>query len=421
MSHSSSATPQVNRSTTDNRGTVARPSTNTTSNRTTVDRSTSTTSNRTSVDRGTSNNRGNDNRGSRVGGATNRGGSSGSGISTGTATRPTGNTTGTTVRSGDKTTTVKTVTGTSERTDRNTITTTRPSTMGKPDGRPSGNGNRPNGGNGNRPNGGNDKPNGGDNGHKGNGHNGNNGNGGIHNDHNGNQGGHNGNGGIHNDHSGKKGNRPGAHHNDHSGNKPGGHGKHDGKHGFNPKHRYDYTDHHYRDEFRRNYTNHNWSRPLPPPARPHRPAPIVWRRPVIPVGWHPYAGAPVIDRILGLMFGTLYDISLDHLYYDGYYIDGYADNIIYLRDVSMLNLFWPDVMLNYEYGKLVNAQFIYHSSYYDRVRFDRAYYSLCRIYGSPVFDDGMTASWYGGNNTGWVTLSLSSSYGDYYTTMSIGY
>ena len=425
VSHSSSATPQVNRSTTsrsttDNRGTVARPSTNTTSNRTTVDRSTSTTSNRTSVDRGTSNNRGNDNRGSRVGGATNRG----SGISTGTATRPTGNSTGTTVRSGDKTTTVKTVTGTSERTDRNTITTTRPSTMGKPDGRPSGNGNRPNGGNGNRPNGGNDKPNGGDNGHKGNGHNGNNGNGGIHNDHNGNQGGHNGNGGIHNDHSGKKGNRPGGNHNDHSGNKPGGHdnhGKHDGKHGFNPKHRYDYTDHHYRDEFRRNYTNHNWSRPLPPPARPHRPAPIVWRRPVIPVGWHPYAGAPVIDRILGLMFGTLYDISLDHLYYNGYYIDGYADNIIYLRDVSMLNLYWPDVMLNYEYGKLVNAQFIYHSSYYDRVRFDRAYYSLCRIYGSPVFDDGMTASWYGGNNTGWVTLSLSSSYGDYYTTMSIGY
>ena len=142
---------------------------------------------------------------------------------------------------------------------------------------------------------------------------------------------------------------------------------------------------------------------------------------MIPVGWHPYAGAPVIDRILGLMFGTLYDISLDHLYYNGYYIDGYADNIIYLRDVSMLNLYWPDVMLNYEYGKLVNAQFIYHSSYYDRVRFDRAYYSLCRIYGSPVFDDGMTASWYGGNSTGWVTLSLSSSYGDYYTTMSIGY
>jgi hypothetical protein len=208
-------------------------------------------------------------------------------------------------------------------------------------------------------------------------------------------------------------------------NRPGGRRHRDdgrqGERSFDPSHRYDYNHHHYSTEFRWNYSHHNWSRPLPPPARAHRPAPLMWRRPVIPAGWRPYASAPVIDRILGIMFGTLYEASLQHLYYNGYYIDGYADNIIYLRDVSMINLYWPDVMLSYEYGKLANAQFIYHSSYYDRARFDRAYRSLCRIYGPPVFQDGMTISWYGGNNTGWVTLTMSDSYGEYYTTMSIGY
>ena len=220
-------------------------------------------------------------------------------------------------------------------------------------------------------------------------------------------------------HDNKGGNRPGG--NNYN---PGGHDKGHGggnHHGYDPKHRFDYSSHHYRDQFSWNHSHHNWSRPLPPPARAHRPAPLIWRRPVIPAGWHPYAGAPVIDHILGLMFGSLYEASLDHLYYNGYFIDGYADNIIYLRDVSMLNLYWPDAMLSYEYGKLANAQFVYHSSYYDRSRFDRAYNSLCRIYGPPVFDDGMTISWYGGNRTGWVTLTMNDSYGDYYTTMSIGY
>ena len=218
----------------------------------------------------------------------------------------------------------------------------------------------------------------------------------------------------------RNGNRP------NDGNRDGnrdrnGHRGDNGNRGYSPNNHYDYSNHHYRDQFSWNYSHHSWSRPLPPPARPYRPVPLVWHRPVIPVGWHPYAGAPVIDRILGLMFGTLYEASLDHLYYSGYYIDGYADGIIYLRDVPLMDLYWPDVMLNYELNKLVNAQFIYHSSYYDRARFDRVYRSLCRVYGSPVFQDGMTISWYGGNNTGWVTLTMNDNYGDYYTTLSIGY
>ena len=87
----------------------------------------------------------------------------------------------------------------------------------------------------------------------------------------------------------------------------------------------------------------------------------------------------------------------------------------------MLNLYWPDVMLNYEYNKLINAQFVYYSNHYDTSRFNRVYRSLHRIYGTPVYRDGMTVSWYGGGNTGYVTLTMINDHGDYYTTMSIGY
>lgn len=260
------------------------------------------------------------------------------------------------------------------------------------------------GGNG-RPSGsnGNDRPGGDNKGHKGG--NGNDGRGNFDNDRHGNNGHGHGNNG-----------RPGGdgHHGD-------DHGKFGGNHGYDHHHRYDYNGHHYRDQFSWNYAHHSWSRACPPPTRVHRPAPMVWYRPVIPAGWHPYAGAPVIDRILGLVFGTLYEASLDHLYYNGYFIDGYADGIIYLRDVPMLNLYWPDVMLNYDYNRLVNAQFIYHSNFYDTSRYDRVYRSLSRIYGPPVYRDGMTISWYGGNSTGYVTLTMNNSYSDYYTTMSIGY
>jgi len=225
--------------------------------------------------------------------------------------------------------------------------------------------------------------------------------------------GNHGNNGNHNGHNGKR---------DNMGNRNGHNGGYHGNHnGYSPKNRFDYSNHHYRNEFHRNYTHHNWGRPLPPPYRAHRHAPWRWYRPVIPAGWHPYAGAPIIDRILGLMFGSLYDVSLNYLYSSGYYIDGYSDGIIYLRDVPMLNMYWPDVMLNYDLNRLVNAQFVYYDDYYNLSRYNAAYNSLCRIYGSPVFSDGMTISWYGGNSQGYVTLSMAEDYGGYYTTLSIGY
>ena len=227
-----------------------------------------------------------------------------------------------------------------------------------------------------------------------------------------------GNGNVDKDKNGKD------RHND----KPGGNGRRDGHdkpNGFggNGNH-YDYTNHHYHNDFHNNYTHHSWSwsRPLPPPARPYRPAIYEWYRPVIPYGWAPYSGAPIIDRILGLTFGSLFDTSIEYLYYNGYEIDGYADHIIYLRDVLLLNHLWDDVMLSFDAGnRLVNAQFVYHSSSYNDYRYRRIYNSLTRVYGMPITSDSRGISWYGGGCTGWITLSTHIDLGHHYMTLSIGY
>ena len=181
----------------------------------------------------------------------------------------------------------------------------------------------------------------------------------------------------------------------------------------------------HRDQYRWNYMHSNWSRPLPPPSRAYRPLPLRYYRPVIPVHYRPLVGAPIIDRILGITFGTYMDVSLSHLYYNGYDIDGYDNGIVYLRNVGMLNLTWHDVMLNYDdYGRLANAQFVYSQSYRDFSRYDRVYRDLCAVYGSPIAvnDNAFesAATWFGGNSTGYVTLSFGYQAGRYYTTLSVG-
>ena len=169
-----------------------------------------------------------------------------------------------------------------------------------------------------------------------------------------------------------------------------GHYDNGNHHGYGPSGRnghtrpYNYDSHPHRDHFIYAHAHHNWSRPLPPPPRPYRPAPLRYYRPVIPAHYRPYYGAPVIDRILGITFGTYFDVSLDYLYTSGYYIDGYQENIVYLRDVSMLNLLWPDVMLSYDAGRLANAQFVYASTYRDRSRYNRLYHDLSAVYGPPI-------------------------------------
>lgn len=162
-----------------------------------------------------------------------------------------------------------------------------------------------------------------------------------------------------------------------------------------------------------------------PPARPHRPnyRPMPQVKP--PHNWRPYSGAPVIRGILGLTFGTLYNTTLNYLYSQNYVVDGYTDNIVYLRNVMQYNYNWDDVILNYNYGRLASAQFVDSGSYYDTSRYNNVYRTLISTYGSPISirttdGGGYESIWYGGDSKGMVTLEYYHHAGRYYTTLSFG-
>ena len=135
-----------------------------------------------------------------------------------------------------------------------------------------------------------------------------------------------------------------------------------------------------------------------------------------------YLSAPSIDGIFGLYFGTSMTSSLDYLYYSGYNIDGYYDNIIYLRDANLMNYSWPDVMLSFdEYNNFEYAQFSIASTYYDMARFNSLKSRLRATYGTPVSVTRDQITWIGGNRHGYVTLSMNYDNGLYFTSLSFGY
>ena len=169
----------------------------------------------------------------------------------------------------------------------------------------------------------------------------------------------------------------------------------------------------------------NWSTPVPPPHRNYRPVCRPIPRPVTPHGYHPCHTAPVIHTILGITFGTLYNVSLDYLYNKGYEIDGYADNTVYLRNVPEMGYTWPDATIYYDsYGRLASSQFIYSTSFSALGRYDRLYHTLSMTYGSPVSASWNGAHretiWYGGDARGYVSLEYDYSGGRYYTILSYG-
>ena len=183
--------------------------------------------------------------------------------------------------------------------------------------------------------------------------------------------------------------------------------------------------HRHNDRFYDSYRHNSWSwyAPVRPPHRPYRPASLWYYRPVVPAGYTYYYSAPVVSGVIGLEFGTPFSSSLNFLYYNGYVIDGYYDNIVYLRDVPMLDYVWPDVMLQYDARGLAYAQFIVSSPYDDRYRFNRIYNDLCISYGTPIRRSGYNGyfSWYGGGGVGYINLGLTYDAGRYYTTISFGY
>ena len=189
--------------------------------------------------------------------------------------------------------------------------------------------------------------------------------------------------------------------------------------GYGPGNAHNYNGHPNANHFNWNYSHRDWSRPIAPPARDFRPVFRTWRRPAIPSGYIYYSNAPVIDRIFGITFGSRMSISLDFLYGNGYFIDGYTDKVVYLRDIEMYDLLWDDAMLSYDGGLLKGVQLSSSTSVIDRTRFNLVYHRLTALYGSPVRVSESELTWFGSRGAGYITLSAEYSAGRYYTTLWI--
>ena len=166
-----------------------------------------------------------------------------------------------------------------------------------------------------------------------------------------------------------------------------------------------------------------------PVYRPHLPPPRPFYRPVPPPHYRPVAPWRPFTTILGIALGTSINISVNALISSGYNVTGYASDMVYLNNVSMLNMLWPDATLYYNsYGGLYSSEFVYYSPYYDMSRYNMAMNRLIGTYGQPASIQntaaGLTATWWGGNNN-FIRLTYGSQYAgngnlNYYTTLSFG-
>lgn len=113
----------------------------------------------------------------------------------------------------------------------------------------------------------------------------------------------------------------------------------------------------------------------------------------------------------------------------GYTINSYVNDAIYLNNVPMLNVNWPDATMYYNNGSLAGSEFVYYTPVPDRYRFDSIYNTLVRNYGAPVSQtmsgNSLSASWWGAGNQ-FITLTYSGQYSingglNYYTTLTFGH
>ncbi len=112
-----------------------------------------------------------------------------------------------------------------------------------------------------------------------------------------------------------------------------------------------------------------------------------YRRPTPPPHWHPAGRYPAIRTVLGITFGTSFALSLDHLYGNGYTVDGYGNDMVYLRNVTQLNYLWPDATLSTGIGWSDRIRIFYSTSVYDPSRYNYVYRDLVRAYVPACHND----------------------------------
>ena len=184
--------------------------------------------------------------------------------------------------------------------------------------------------------------------------------------------------------------------------------------------------------------NHGNHQPAPPPShghghgpiRPHMPHHYGWYRPAPPPSWHAPSHWRPFQSVLGVLFGTTVNLTVNALLNSGYSVTSYGNNNVYVSNVPMLNMVWPDAVLFYNNaGGLCGSRFVYSTSYYDQGRYNAAYASLVNGYGAPMSlqntaNGGFEATWWGTGNQ-FIRLAYDAGYAQdgslrYFTTLSFG-
>lgn len=127
-----------------------------------------------------------------------------------------------------------------------------------------------------------------------------------------------------------------------------------------------------------------------------------WHRPTPPPLWRPVRRGPSFGTILGVALGTALYNSVNSLINAGYYVDGYQDGMVYLRDINQYNYFWPDATLRYDNGVLIGSEYMYTTPGYDLARYSAIYNEMYGLYGVPAMSSGpgtgiLSATWFGPN------------------------
>lgn len=165
------------------------------------------------------------------------------------------------------------------------------------------------------------------------------------------------------------------------------------------------------------------------PAHPNRPPQYAWHRPEPPRHWRPSPSWRPFNTILGVALGSAINFTVQALTGYGYNVVSYGPSGVWVSDVPMLNMMWPDAQLFYNStGGLCGSRFIYSTTYDSWNRYNQTYATLVGTYGAPVSStntsSGMEVTWWGTGNQ-FIRLGYSAEYSPagalrYYTTLSFG-
>ena len=174
--------------------------------------------------------------------------------------------------------------------------------------------------------------------------------------------------------------------------------------------------------------HHHHFNPGPPPPRPMMPRHRHWHRPTPPPYFRPSPGWRPFTTILGVTLGSAINISINALINSGYNVSGYGNDAVYISNVPMLNMTWPDATLYYNNGGLYASEFVYSTPGYNTNRYYNTYNMLVINYGAQYnvsnANGVLNSTWWGSNNQ-FIRLTFQSGIAGngstrFFTTLSFG-